>query len=106
MSNRSSAVVDRSPHGPVAFDLASDFVRGAREDRVVTVAMCEPVTAMSSCLDDLRSTLGGLPPSSAGQADSGGELACVGAGSAAVFGQFQRGGAGEGVVSDGFGGLA
>ncbi len=38
----------------------SDFVGGVRENRGVTVALCEPVAAMSDCLDSVRGMLSGL----------------------------------------------
>jgi len=38
----------------------SDFVGGGRENRGVTVALCESVRAMVDCLDSVRGTLGGL----------------------------------------------
>jgi hypothetical protein len=39
---------------------APEVVRGRCENRLVTVAVREPLAAMSSCLDSLRETLGGF----------------------------------------------
>lgn len=45
---------------PIANPQLRVFVGGARDNQGVTVAVCEPSQAMSSCLDSVRATLPGL----------------------------------------------